>query len=306
VRPKERLSSPCDPAEGRPHLPSQVGGVRVPGDSGLSGADSGVPVRRDGSTFSGKRTCLNRYDLPAVPPIPKHLPCAGNRRPSFLASQQFVISRELLNSIGQYRPMSDTGASGNAPTDAAVITQSVVDPGFFSLIVERHATSVFRYLASRVDRSKSEDLLADVFEAAFKARTRYDTHYENALPWLLGIATNVIRHHRRSEIRHASMVRRVTQLHRRSNETSEAIDAVATTAQLDDEMQCVRRALAGLNDRHRQVLVLSAGLGLSYEDIAQTLGIRIGTVRSRLSRARRRLRELLEADGQYVGKDELD
>ena len=60
----------------------------------------------------------------------------------------------------------------------------------------------------------------------------------------------------------------------------------------------MRRALAALNDRHRQVLVLSAGLGLSYEDIAQTLGIRIGTVRSRLSRARRRLRELLEADGQ--------
>jgi RNA polymerase sigma-70 factor (ECF subfamily) len=200
--------------------------------------------------------------------------------------------------------MSDMGASGSASTDAAIISQSVVDTEWFSLIVERHATSVFRYLASRVDRSTSEDLLADVFEAAFQARNRYDTHYESALPWLLGIATNVIRHHRRSEVRHASMVRRVTQLHRRTNEASEAVDAVAATVQLDDEMQCVRRALAGLNDRHRQVLVLSAGLGLSYEDIAQTLDIRIGTVRSRLSRARRRLRELLEADGQYTGYDE--
>jgi RNA polymerase sigma-70 factor (ECF subfamily) len=101
------------------------------------------------------------------------------------------------------------------------------------------------------------------------------------------------------------MVRRVTQLHRRSNETSETIDAVATSAELNDEMQCVRRALAALNDRHRQVLVLSAGLGLSYEEIAQTLDIRIGTVRSRLSRARQRLRELLEADGQYRAYDEL-
>ena len=213
---------------------------------------------------------------------------------------------ELLDSIGQYRPMGDTGASDEGCTDAAVISRSINDPESFTLIIERHATSIFRYLVSRVDRSTSEDLLADVFAAAFQARNRYDTRYENALPWLLGIATNVIRHHRRSEVRHASMVRRVTQLHRRTNETSEAIDAVATTAELDDEMQCVRRALAGLNDRHRQVLVLSAGLGLSYEDIAQTLGIRIGTVRSRLSRARRRLRELLEADGQYVGKDELD
>jgi RNA polymerase sigma factor (sigma-70 family) len=200
--------------------------------------------------------------------------------------------------------MSDTGASGSASTDASIISQSVVDPECFSLIVERHATSVFRYLASRVDRSTSEDLLADVFETAFRARQRYDTRNDNALPWLLGIATNMLRHHRRSEMRHASMVRRVTQLHGRKNETPEATDAVATSAELDVEMQCVRRALAGLNDRHRQVLVLSAGLGLSYEDIALALGIRIGTVRSRLSRARQRLRELLEADGQYRGYDE--
>jgi RNA polymerase sigma factor (sigma-70 family) len=195
--------------------------------------------------------------------------------------------------------MSDTGASGGASTDAAIIGQSVADPQSFSLIVERHSTSVFRYLASRVDRSTSEDLLANVFEAAFQARRRYDTRYDDALPWLLGIATNVIRHHRRSEMRHASMVRRLMQLQGRSNEP--AMDVVATSAELDNEMQCVRRALGALSDRHRQVLVLSAGLGLSYEDIAQTLGIRIGTVRSRLSRARRRMRELLDADGQYRG-----
>jgi RNA polymerase sigma factor (sigma-70 family) len=215
-------------------------------------------------------------------------------------------SWELSPAIGQYCFMSEAGASGGASTDAAIIGQSVADSQSFSLIVERHATSVFRYLASRVDRTISEDLLADVFEVAFETRRRYDPRYENALPWLLGIANNQVRHHRRSQMRHASMVRRVTQLQRRGNETSEAIDAVATSAELNDEMQCVRRALAALNDRHRQVLVLSAGLGLSYEDIAQALDIRIGTVRSRLSRARQRLRELLEADGQYRAYDELD
>ena len=202
--------------------------------------------------------------------------------------------------------MSEAGAPGHAGTDAAIVSQSVTDAQSFSVIVERHATSVFRYLASRVDRTTSEDLLADVFEVAFAARHRYDTRYENALPWLLGIANNEVRHHRRSQMRHASMVRRVTQLQGRSNETSETIDAVATNAELTDEMQCVRRALAALNDRHRQVLVLSAGLGLSYEDIAQALDVRIGTVRSRLSRARQRLRELLEADGQYRAYDDSD
>jgi RNA polymerase sigma-70 factor (ECF subfamily) len=84
------------------------------------------------------------------------------------------------------------------------------------------------------------------------------------------------------------------------------MDAVAASAELNDDVQCVRQALAALNDRHRQVLVLSAGLGLSYEDIAQALDVRIGTVRSRLSRARQRLRELLEADGQYRVYDESD
>lgn len=213
---------------------------------------------------------------------------------------------ELSNSIGQYRPMGDKGAGQNDPTDAAVISRSVNDPESFSLIVERHATSVFRYLASRVHRSTSEDLLADVFEVAFKARDRYDTHYESALPWLLGIATNVIRHHLRSEMRHASMMRRVAQVHRRRSEISGASDVVATGAELDDEMQCIGRALDRLNDKHRQVIVLSAGLGLSYEDIAQVLGIRIGTVRSRLFRARQDLRELLAVDGQYSAYDQSE
>jgi RNA polymerase sigma factor (sigma-70 family) len=205
-----------------------------------------------------------------------------------------------LNFFGQYRIMSGRDASRITGTDAAVISDSVLSPECFSVIVERHATPVFRYLASRVDRSSSEDLLADVFEAAFRARQRYDTRYEDALPWLLGIATNMLRHHRRSEIRTTSMLVRLTQLRARSDELAETEDAVAASVELRTQRRRVRHALANLDDRHREVLVLSTGLGLSYEDIARALGIRIGTVRSRLSRARTRLRELLETDGQYT------
>ena len=206
---------------------------------------------------------------------------------------------ELCGFSGQYRLMGDKGVDGSAGTDADVLRRSSVDPESFSVIVERHATSVFRYLVSRVGRSAAEDLLADTFEVAFKARGRYDTRYESALPWLLGIATNLVRHQRRTEGRHAAMVARVTQNHGRAYVPREPADDVATSVERDDEMQAVRRALATLGERHRQVLVLSAGLGLSYEDIARTLDIRVGTVRSRLARARRKLRELLQADGQY-------
>lgn len=191
--------------------------------------------------------------------------------------------------------MCGRAGSESTSTDAVLIGQSVVDPESFTLIVERHATSVFRYLASRVDRSVAQDLLSDVFHAAFKSRRRYD----NALPWLLGIATNMIRHHRRSEVRHSSMVRRMVQLQVSRNDLTAAADAVAAGVEQRDDMQRVRRALDSLDDKHREVVVLSAGLGLTYEDIARTLGIKVGTVRSRLSRGRARLRELLEADGQY-------
>jgi RNA polymerase sigma factor (sigma-70 family) len=196
--------------------------------------------------------------------------------------------------------MSGTGASEDSGTDAALIGRSLVNPESFSCIVERHGTSVFRYLTSRVGRASSEDLLADVFEAAFRARARYDISYDDALPWLLGIATNVVRHHRRSEARRALMVRRVLAQGRGSRlEPAEAVDSVGASAELNDDMRQVRRALTALDDKHREVLLLSAGLGLSYEDIARALGIKTGTVRSRLSRARGRLRELLAAGGQY-------
>jgi RNA polymerase sigma-70 factor, ECF subfamily len=220
------------------------------------------------------------------------------------APSDFVQLVELRGSSGQYRLMGDKGVSGSVEVDATILSRSVRDPDRFAVIVERHATPVFRYLVSRVGRSAAEDLFADAFEAAFKARDRYDARYDSALPWLLGIATNVVRHHRRSEGRHAAMVERVTQNLGRAHAPREATDEVAISIERDDEMQAVRRALAVLGERHREVLVLSAGLGLSYEDVARTLGIRVGTVRSRLARARRRLRELLELDGQYAGHDD--
>jgi RNA polymerase sigma factor (sigma-70 family) len=202
--------------------------------------------------------------------------------------------------------VSGIDASGTKSTDGALIGDSVSNPECFSVIFERHGASVFRYLASRVDRSSAEDLLADVFEAAFRARQRYDTRSDGALPWLLGIASNMIRHHRRSQVRRTSMLRRITHLEEQGKSATNAMDPPAASAEQRDQMQGVRRALDALDDKHREVLVLSAGLGLSYDDIGRALGIRVGTVRSRVFRARANLRELLEADGQYTAYAKSD
>src|ERR1039458_9226704 len=93
------------------------------------------------------------------------------------------------------------GATGSESTDNDDIAASLVDPQRFAAVVDRHFTEIFGYLARRVGRDNAEDLGAETFIVAFKARNRYDSSRANALPWLYGIATNLIRRHRRTEVR---------------------------------------------------------------------------------------------------------
>ena len=113
------------------------------------------------------------------------------------------------------------------------------------------------------------------------------------LPWLYGIATNVIRNQRRSERRFAAALRRMP------SPPPEATFTDGVDERLGDEKQ-IGRALDLLSQlpRHeRDIFALCAWMELSYEDAALALGVPVGTVRSRLSRARRRLRELESATG---------
>ncbi len=184
-----------------------------------------------------------------------------------------------------------------------MIASSLQDPEEFTSVFDRHAVAVHRYLASRVEASSVDDLLSEVFVAAFRSRHRYDARYADARPWLFGIATNVVRHHRRSEGRRAALLRRVQQ-YESFGEGEGSTDDVGSAAEAQDQFQVVRAALARLDEKHREVLWLFAGPGLSYEEIAVALGIRVGTVRSRLSRGRARLRELLDTSREYLGDED--
>jgi RNA polymerase sigma-70 factor (ECF subfamily) len=158
---------------------------------------------------------------------------------------------------------------------------------------------VHRYLVKRVGPDNAEDLLAETFVTAFRARRAYDLVRVDARPWLFGIATNHARHYWRSELRRQSRGSVGLNEGTALDHSDEAVSSVYFSSQSGD----VAQALAQLDDAHLDVLLLIAGPGLTYEEVSEALGIPIGTVRSRMSRARQRLRELLGGSRQYLDGD---
>ena len=180
-------------------------------------------------------------------------------------------------------------------SDAEVVTASLADPQAFATLFDRHAAPLHRYLTKRVGQQTAEDLVGETFATAFRARTSYDRSYPDARPWLFGIATNLVRHHWRAESKRSRTA--LTALEVRHEDDSEDIIARVT---LSSHAQTISEALAQLDDSYLDVLLLIAGPGFSYEQVALALGIPVGTVRSRLFRARQQLRELLGDSRQYL------
>jgi DNA-directed RNA polymerase specialized sigma24 family protein len=96
------------------------------------------------------------------------------------------------------RAMTVTAAEA---TDAALVERSLRDPDAFAALFDRHADAIHRYAARRLGTEAADDVMAETFTVAFGRRERYDLAQPEALPWLYGIATNLIRGHRRSEAR---------------------------------------------------------------------------------------------------------
>jgi RNA polymerase sigma factor (sigma-70 family) len=186
----------------------------------------------------------------------------------------------------------------DADLDSSRILLSMRQPQEFGTIFTRHSDAVHRYLSRRVGTSVLEDLLSETFVLAFRKRHTYDHSYPDARPWLFGIATNVVHHHRRSEGRRLAMVARVTRHASTEHDDIGADDDAVARHELDHQVAGLRVVLPRLEEKYLDVLTLFTGPQLSYEEIARALGIPVGTVRSRLSRGRAQLRELLAATGQ--------
>lgn len=176
----------------------------------------------------------------------------------------------------------------SALTDAEVIAASLANPRAFEAIFDRHFPAISRYLRRRLGTRVADDLAAEVFALAFRGRHSYDLTRGDARPWLYGIAANLVRRHSRDE-------QRELQAHARAARET----AAAAVDPLDELLrEAIEPALAGalaqLDPRDREVLLLFAWASLSYEEIAFALDLPIGTVKSRLNRARAILRTALD------------
>ncbi|WP_217544641.1 RNA polymerase sigma factor [Streptomyces sp. GbtcB6] len=175
-------------------------------------------------------------------------------------------------------------------SDARVIARSRDEPEQFAVLFDRYADAVHRYAARRLGPEAAEDLMAETFVTAFQRRHTYDLERADARPWLFGIATNLVGRHRRAEARRFRALSRLPEpVEHEEPVADRAVDRAGATG--------VRRqlaaALGGLSARHRDVVLLVAWAGLDYEEAAEALGVPVGTIRSRLHRARGRLREAL-------------
>jgi RNA polymerase sigma factor (sigma-70 family) len=172
-------------------------------------------------------------------------------------------------------------------SDADLIGRSLAgDEEAFMEVVSRHEVAIGAYLERRVGRETAEDLLGDVWVAAFESRRTYDPSFAEARPWLYTVALNRMRRYWRSRP-DEDLVADVAVL-------GGDWDPWPTVDVRMDTWTVLRVAMSDLKDEEREVLTLVAGEDLSVADAARVLGIPAGTARRLLHQARNSLRNAPE------------
>jgi RNA polymerase sigma factor (sigma-70 family) len=183
-------------------------------------------------------------------------------------------------------------------TDSVVIAESLIAPAVFGAIFDRHFDRIHGYLQRQVGPDLADDLASQAFLVAFDQRARFDLAQESARPWLFGIAANMARRHFRDVRRQLSAYARTG-----ADLPVDAFDGVEEKADASAIRSSLETALAKLPREELETLLLYAWAELSYSEVAAALGVPVGTVRSRLSRTRERLREPLAAEGAITSAE---
>jgi RNA polymerase sigma factor (sigma-70 family) len=157
----------------------------------------------------------------------------------------------------------------------------------FEQLYAEHAQALFGFLSYRTgDSALAEDLLADTFERALRARRRFDPRKASEKTWLYAIALNRLRDHSRrrsSEIRALELVA-----------SGASAGATGEMEEVSDR-DLVSRGLAVLTDEEREAIALRFGADLSVPEIAKLTGERLTTMEGRVYRALRKLRDAMDS-----------
>jgi RNA polymerase sigma factor (sigma-70 family) len=166
------------------------------------------------------------------------------------------------------------------------------DADAFGQVFDDHARDVHRHaLRTTGSWATAEDVVSLTFYEAWRLRESVHPEGDSVRPWLLGIATNVLRNVRRAARRHRAALEK---LH--TEPVPDFADEVADRMRDAQRLAAAVAALKRLKPAEREVFTLCVWSGLDYAQAAEALGVPIGTVRSRLSRARARLRDLTERE----------
>ncbi|GII80471.1 DNA-directed RNA polymerase sigma-70 factor [Sphaerisporangium rufum] len=174
-------------------------------------------------------------------------------------------------------------------TDADLIEQSWRHPERFGVLFDRYFAAVHRYVHMRLGEPAADDIAAETFLRAFRCRHRYDVGRPSARAWLYGITSNLVADHRRNEARRYRALARSAEPSDVADHGDRVIQRVSAAAM----QPRLAAGLARLSAADRDVLLLVACAQLGYEEVADALGIPRGTVASRLSRARKKLRTII-------------
>lgn len=192
------------------------------------------------------------------------------------------------------------------PTDRELWQQAVDGDGdTFGLLFDRHAKAVYNFCFRRLaDWADAEDAMSEVFLVAWQRRSQvqFTGDGDGVLPWLLGVALNVVRNRTRSRRRGAIAIARLDERASEDDFSDEVL------GRLSDEREMARllEVFEQLAAQEQDVLALCAWGGLGYGEAAVALEVPVGTIRSRLARARAHLRELVDASGHELGSERVD
>ncbi|GAA3981315.1 RNA polymerase sigma factor [Actinomadura viridis] len=193
-------------------------------------------------------------------------------------------------------------AATGRESDAAIIGRSRAEPELFAALFDRYHAAVHGYAARRLGHALADDVAAETFLIAFDRRERYDLGRDDARPWLYGIASNLIARHHRAETRQYRALARTG-----AEEATEGhADRVAGRIDAQAARGPLAAALAGIARGDRDVLLLVAWAGLTLREAGDALGIPAGTARSRLHRARTKIRAALGHTAPALSGEDLD